>query len=135
MQVVIVKCESSNQIRLFRVPQGHSLYAGDVVLVETKDKSRQIGRCLCDCFKIVDGSEEQETIFKALNVFDKACLNVLGCYQFTEFEQREYTNEELPKQADKNIQECKQSIDKTIGKRACGFYKDTHNGDNHNRIW
>lgn len=110
MNVVIVKCESSNQIRLFRVPRGHSLYAGDVVLVETKDKSCQIGRCLCNCFKIVDGSEEQETIFKALNVFDKACLNVLGCYQFIkfiEFEQREYTNKELPKQADEDIQECK----------------------------
>lgn len=74
----------------------------------------------------MDGSDTQKTIFKTFGVSNGSCLNVLGLYRlsatFTTF------TEELSRQADENIQECKQSIKETIGGRACGFCRDTHDG-------
>lgn len=38
MKVVIVKCESSEQIKLFRIPENRFLRAGDLIFAETNNK-------------------------------------------------------------------------------------------------
>ena len=109
MKVVIIKHENSGQMYLFKVPQDYDLFAGELVLVETKNKGNQLGRCLCDSFKMPKNQDAKKEIFKAFGISSDPCSSVIGVYGLTEFKQKEYTKE-------------------IIDKHDCVYCRDTHDG-------
>ena len=47
IRLVIVKHENCGQKYLFKVPDGESVYAGDLVVVKNK-RGKTLATCLCD---------------------------------------------------------------------------------------
>ena len=129
MKVVIIKHENSGQMYLFKVPQDYALFAGELVLVETKNKGHQLGRCLCDSFELPKNQDAKNEIFKAFKISSDPCSSVIGVYRLTEFTQKEYTNNTL---TEKDMQDdedtVKEHAKEIIDKHDCVYYRDTHNG-------
>lgn len=129
MKVVIIKHENSGQMYLFKVPQDYALFAGELVLVETKNKGNQLGRCLCDSFEMPKNQDAKNEIFKAFRISSDPCSSVIGVYRLTEFTQKEYTNNTLTKKDIRDYEYiAKEHAKKIIDKHDCPYCRDTHDG-------
>lgn len=128
MKVVIIKHENSGQMYLFKVPQDYALFAGELVLVETKNKGHQLGRCLCDSFEMPKNQDAKNEIFKAFRISSEPCSSVIGVYGLTEFKQKKYTNNILTEKEIQDEDIVKEYAKEIIDKHDCVYCRDTHDG-------
>lgn len=96
IRLVIVKHENCGQKYLFKVPDGESVYAGDLVVVKNK-RGKTLATCLCDDFSIIKDSDEYKTILCAFGATEPLA-SVIGKFYLHKFKCVEATEE-----ADKNL--------------------------------
>lgn len=87
MTAVIVKNDSSGQMRLCQVPNDYSLHAGDMVLFTSiRSKNNQTGMCLCDSFVMPENKEIEQKIFSIFKISDAPDSEILGVYNLNKFD-------------------------------------------------
>lgn len=93
MKLVIVKHENCGQKYLFALPDDEYVYAGDKVIVKTKNGNESVATCLCDSYKVDESNAAYKDILNAMGA-KEPLSRVVGKYYESRFKEDKSENED-----------------------------------------